>query len=178
MTSTGSTGGSATPGSKSKIAAGLLAIFLGGFGIHKFYLGYRKPAVIMLVGGLIGFFGSFLLLPLLLIIATSIVGFISRSPMPNSSRFTSRARATGSNHVTRGLLVTATAACEVVAYAPGVSDRLFAQGVSCPIKAWFGTQCPFCGMTHGVVAFSGEMCLAPLLRMPLHGYLCSGFWYR
>ena len=76
MTSTGSTGGSATPGSKSKIAAGLLAIFLGGFGIHKFYLGYRKPAVIMLVGGLIGFFGSFLLLPLLLIIATSIVGFI------------------------------------------------------------------------------------------------------
>jgi len=25
--------------SKSKTAAGLLAIFLGGFGIHKFYLG-------------------------------------------------------------------------------------------------------------------------------------------
>ena len=29
-----------TPGTKSKIAAGLLAIFLGGLGIHKFYLGY------------------------------------------------------------------------------------------------------------------------------------------
>ena len=76
MTSTGSTGGSATPGSKSKIAAGLLAIFLGGFGIHKFYLGYRKPAVIMLVGGLIGVCGSFLLLPALLVLATTVIGFI------------------------------------------------------------------------------------------------------
>lgn len=76
MTSTGSSGGSATPGSKSKIAAGLLAIFLGGFGIHKFYLGYTTPAVIMLVGGLIGFCGSILVFPLLLIMATSIVGLI------------------------------------------------------------------------------------------------------
>ena len=69
-------GGSVATSSKSKVAAGLLAIFLGGFGIHKFYLGYTTPAVIMLVGGLIGFCGSFLFLPLLLIIATSIVGFI------------------------------------------------------------------------------------------------------
>ena len=28
-----------TPSGKSKIAAGLFGIFLGGFGIHKFYLG-------------------------------------------------------------------------------------------------------------------------------------------
>ena len=27
-------------GAKSKLAAGLLGIFLGGFGIHRFYLGY------------------------------------------------------------------------------------------------------------------------------------------
>ncbi len=39
---------------KSKIAAGLLGIFLGGLGIHKFYLGYTKPAVIMLLCGTIG----------------------------------------------------------------------------------------------------------------------------
>ncbi len=32
-----------------KLIAGLLAIFLGGLGIHKFYLGYTKAAVIMLV---------------------------------------------------------------------------------------------------------------------------------
>lgn len=33
---------------KSKLTAGLLAIFLGGLGIHKFYLGYTKEGIIML----------------------------------------------------------------------------------------------------------------------------------
>ncbi len=33
---------------KNKMAAGLLGIFLGCFGIHKFYLGYNKEAIIML----------------------------------------------------------------------------------------------------------------------------------
>ena len=32
-------------GSKSKIAAGLLGIFLGAFGVHNFYLGYTSKAV-------------------------------------------------------------------------------------------------------------------------------------
>lgn len=30
---------------KSKLAAGLLGIFLGGLGVHNFYLGYTKKAV-------------------------------------------------------------------------------------------------------------------------------------
>jgi TM2 domain-containing membrane protein YozV len=34
---------------KSKVVAGLLGIFLGGLGIHRFYLGYTKVAVIQLV---------------------------------------------------------------------------------------------------------------------------------
>ena len=34
---------------KDKMAAGLLGIFLGSLGIHKFYLGYKKEAIIMLV---------------------------------------------------------------------------------------------------------------------------------
>ena len=34
---------------KSKLVAGLLGIFLGGLGIHRFYLGYTKVAVIQLV---------------------------------------------------------------------------------------------------------------------------------
>lgn len=34
---------------KNKMVAGLLAIFLGALGIHKFYLGYSKEGVIMLV---------------------------------------------------------------------------------------------------------------------------------
>ena len=33
---------------KTKLVAGLLGIFLGWLGIHKFYLGYTKEAVIML----------------------------------------------------------------------------------------------------------------------------------
>ena len=41
-------------GEKNKIVAGILAILLGGLGIHKFYLGYTKEGIIMLaisIGG-------------------------------------------------------------------------------------------------------------------------------
>ncbi len=34
---------------KSKIAAGLLGIFLGGWGIHRFYLGYTKMGIIQII---------------------------------------------------------------------------------------------------------------------------------
>ncbi len=37
------------PGSEKKIVAGVLAILLGGLGIHKFYLGYTTSGIIMLV---------------------------------------------------------------------------------------------------------------------------------
>lgn len=37
------------PQAKSKIAAGLLGIFLGGFGVHRFYLGYTRIGVIQIV---------------------------------------------------------------------------------------------------------------------------------
>ncbi len=40
--------------SKSKVAAGLLAIFLGSLGIHKFYLGYNTAGVVMLLVSIIG----------------------------------------------------------------------------------------------------------------------------
>ena len=36
-------------GENKKILAGILAIVLGGFGIHKFVLGYTKEGIIMLV---------------------------------------------------------------------------------------------------------------------------------
>lgn len=36
-------------GSKSKIAAGLFAIFLGGFGVHKFYLGKVGMGILYLL---------------------------------------------------------------------------------------------------------------------------------
>ena len=34
---------------KSKIAAGILGILLGGFGVHNFYLGYNSKAVAQLL---------------------------------------------------------------------------------------------------------------------------------
>lgn len=37
------------PDAKSKLVAGLLAIFLGTFGVHNFYLGYTGKAVTQLV---------------------------------------------------------------------------------------------------------------------------------
>ena len=38
---------------KSKVAAGILALFLGGFGIHNFYLGYTGKALFQLLGTLL-----------------------------------------------------------------------------------------------------------------------------
>lgn len=38
---------------KSKTAAGLLGIFLGGLGIHNFYLGFTKRALIQLLVSLL-----------------------------------------------------------------------------------------------------------------------------
>jgi TM2 domain-containing membrane protein YozV len=37
------------PQAKSKIAAGLLGIFLGSFGVHNFYLGYTGKAIAQLL---------------------------------------------------------------------------------------------------------------------------------
>ncbi|MCI2046511.1 MAG: NINE protein [Faecalibacterium sp.] len=57
-------------GGKSKIAAGLLGIFLGAFGIHRFYLGYTTIGIIQIivtlvtcgVGSLWGFVEGILIL--------------------------------------------------------------------------------------------------------------------
>ena len=37
------------PQAKSKIVAGLLGIFVGGFGVHRFYLGFTKIGVIQII---------------------------------------------------------------------------------------------------------------------------------
>lgn len=34
---------------KSRLAAGLLGIFLGAFGVHRFYLGYNQMGIIQIV---------------------------------------------------------------------------------------------------------------------------------
>lgn len=61
------------PQSKSKVAAGLLAIFLGGLGIHKFYLGYTTQGIILL---LVSLLGMLLLGPVIAIVISLIEGII------------------------------------------------------------------------------------------------------
>lgn len=54
-----------------KLIAGLLAIFIGALGIHKFYIGYNKSGIVML---LISIFGAILfLIPTIIM---SIIAFI------------------------------------------------------------------------------------------------------
>lgn len=56
-------------GASKKIAAALFAFFLGAFGAHKFYLGYKKEGIIMLLVFLFGW--------ILLGIPSAIIGFIA-----------------------------------------------------------------------------------------------------
>lgn len=62
-----------------KVAAGVLAILLGAFGVHKFYLGMTTPAVIMLSISLVGMVGGCACLIIALpvpLFATSIMSII------------------------------------------------------------------------------------------------------
>lgn len=68
-------GGAAPAHAKSKIAAGLLAIFLGWLGIHKFYLEYTVPVIILLLCGTIGWI-TFGFLPFIVSIIGLIEGII------------------------------------------------------------------------------------------------------
>ena len=60
----------AAPGAKSKLAAGLLGIFLGAYGVHNFYLGYTGKGIAQIfvtiftcgIGGLWGFIEGILIL--------------------------------------------------------------------------------------------------------------------
>ena len=54
--------GSKTAGAKDKTVAGLLAILLGGLGIHKFYLGFTGPALVFLLVNTVGLAVTWLLL--------------------------------------------------------------------------------------------------------------------
>lgn len=59
---------------KSKVVAGLLAIFLGGLGVHKFYLGYTGAGVAML---LISIFGAVIIVgPILMALCGLIEGIV------------------------------------------------------------------------------------------------------
>ena len=55
----------------TKFAAGILAILLGWLGIHKFYLGYTGPGIILLICGTIGWF--FFAIPAFIVVIISLI---------------------------------------------------------------------------------------------------------
>ena len=61
---------------KDHVAAGLLAIFLGCLGIHKFYLGYNTPGFIMLAVTVIGSVFSLGIAGLVMLVISVVEGII------------------------------------------------------------------------------------------------------
>lgn len=66
----------AAPGAKSKLAAGLLGILLGGFGVHNFYLGYTGKAIAQLSLMVVGIVTSCIVIGVIPMMAASIWGLV------------------------------------------------------------------------------------------------------
>ncbi len=71
-----------------RILAGVLAIILGGLGIHKFVLGYNQEGVILLVASLVVSFFSFGLFNLAIWVITLTEGIIYLSKTDSEFYFT------------------------------------------------------------------------------------------
>jgi TM2 domain-containing membrane protein YozV len=61
---------------KDKLVAGLLGIFLGAFGAHKFYLGYTQEAIIMLCVSLAGLLFAWLIIPAFAPTVFGVIGLV------------------------------------------------------------------------------------------------------
>lgn len=63
-------------GENKKILAGILAIVLGAFGIHKFILGYQKEGIILLAITLVGIVLSCIGIGVFIIWITGLIGLV------------------------------------------------------------------------------------------------------
>jgi TM2 domain-containing membrane protein YozV len=59
-----------------KILAGIMGILLGGFGVHKYILGFNTAGTIMLCTSIAGIIGGCMMFPVLLAAAISMIGFV------------------------------------------------------------------------------------------------------
>jgi TM2 domain-containing membrane protein YozV len=63
-------------GDNKKIMAGILAIVLGAFGVHKFILGYQKEGIILLAISLVGIVLSCVGIGVFIVWITGLVGLV------------------------------------------------------------------------------------------------------
>jgi TM2 domain-containing membrane protein YozV len=63
-------------GDNKKILAGVLAIILGSFGIHKFILGYQKEGIILLAVTLVGIVLSCIGIGVFIVWITGLIGLV------------------------------------------------------------------------------------------------------
>lgn len=63
-------------GTKSKMAAGLLGIFLGAYGAHNFYLGKKERAITQLALTIVGIVLMFFVVGFFIVAGIQIWGFV------------------------------------------------------------------------------------------------------
>ena len=68
--------GGGTTGENKKLMAGVLAILLGSFGVHKFILGYNKEGAILLGFSLVMYVLSCLAIGLLFVWIPAVIGLV------------------------------------------------------------------------------------------------------
>ena len=61
---------------KNKVAAGVLAIVVGGLGIHKFYLGYIVPGIVLLVASIISIVTAIILIGVVGLLVIAVICLI------------------------------------------------------------------------------------------------------
>jgi len=61
---------------KSYLVAGLLALFLGTLGVHKFYMGYQKEGIILLATTVVSWMLLIVIIGFFGLMATGIIAFV------------------------------------------------------------------------------------------------------
>ncbi|WP_072989820.1 NINE protein [Pseudozobellia thermophila] len=67
---------SGSEGENKKLLAGLLALFLGWAGVHKFILGYQKEGIILLLASILGWATACFIIGYFVAMAAWIVGIV------------------------------------------------------------------------------------------------------
>lgn len=129
---------------KSKTTAILLALFLGCWGVHLFYLGEKKKGIIYLI---IGLFGLFFFLPLLITGILALVDLIKYAMM-SDAEFAAKynGRCGQQNHINQSYPFYNQPVNHQSTYVESSSPNDFTFCTTCGEKIAKGVKfCPSCG---------------------------------